>query len=106
MAFETFGYYRNALLEEMDKRNIKQMLNTKVLEFSEEGILVEQDGKTSLIKADTCVYSMGMKCNDDIVKEIKDIIGDIKTYIVGDCERIGKVGDALHAGYEAAISII
>lgn len=106
MAFETFGYYRNALLEEMDKRNIKQMLNTKVLEFNEEGILVEHDGKTTLIKADTCVYSMGMKSNDEIVKSIKETIGDIETYIVGDCDKVGKVGDALHAGYEAAISII
>lgn len=106
MAFETFGYYRNALLEEMDKRNITQMLNTKVLEFTKEGILVEQDGKTTLIPADTCIYSMGMKSNDDIVKEIKEMTQNIKTYIVGDCNKAGKVGDAIHTGYEAAISIL
>ena len=30
MAFETFGYYRNALLDEMDKRSIKQVLGAEV----------------------------------------------------------------------------
>ena len=39
MAFETFGYYRNALLDEMDKRGLKQMLHTKVLEFTAEGVV-------------------------------------------------------------------
>lgn len=106
MAFETFGYYRNALLDEMDKRGIKQMLSTKVLEFTDEGILVEADGKEQLIPADTCVYSMGMKPDQDTVKAIQAMAGDITTYVVGDGGKAGKVGDAVHAGYEAAVAIV
>lgn len=106
MAFETFGYYRNALLDEMDKRGMKQMLNTKVLEFTDDGILVEINGKEQLIPADTCVYSMGMKADKETVESIQDMAGEIRTYIVGDCDRAGKVGDSVHAGYEAAIAIV
>ena len=106
MAFETFGYYRNALLDEMDKRGLKQMLNTKVLEFTENGILAETDGQVQLIPADSCVYSMGMKADRAAVEAIQEMAGAVKTYVVGDCARAGKVGDAVHGGYEAAIDIV
>ncbi len=106
MAMETFGYYRNALLDEMEERGVKQMLNTKVLEFMDEGILVELAGERKLIPADTCVYSMGMKADEETVKEIRLMAGNVKTYLVGDGSRAGKVGDAVHEGYEAAVSII
>lgn len=45
MANETFGYYRNALLNEMDKRGMKQILNAKCLGFTEDGVKVEVNGK-------------------------------------------------------------
>ena len=106
MAFETFGYYRNALLDEMDKRELKQMLNTKVLEFTDEGIIVEKEGKQILIPADTCIYSMGMNPNINVVEEIKAMTGNIPTYVIGDSSKAGKVGDAIHGGYEAAIAVI
>ena len=106
MAFETFGYYRNALLDEMDRRGLKQMLHTKVLEFTDKGVLVETDGEQKLIAADTCVYSMGMKADKAVVEEIREMAGGIRTYVIGDCDRAGKVGDAVHAGYEAAIDIV
>lgn len=106
MAFETFGYYRNALLDEMDKRGLKQMLHTKVLEFTDEGVLVETDGVEKLIPADVCVYSMGMKADRAAVEAIREMAGTVRTYVIGDCGRAGKVGDAVHAGYEAAIDIV
>ena len=106
MAFETFGYYRNALLDEMDKRGLKQMLHTKVLEFTAEGVVVERDGRAELVPADTCIYSMGMKADQASVQEILKMAGDIKTYVIGDCDKAGKAGDAIHGGYEAAIDIV
>lgn len=106
MAMETFGYYRNALLDEMDKRGIPQLLNTKVLEFTEEGILVEENNIQKFIPADTCVYSMGMKSNTPLVEEIQSLSENALIYVVGDCNKASKVGDAVHAGYEAAIAIV
>ena len=35
----TFGYYRNALLDEMDRRGVRQMLSTCPLEFTDEGLV-------------------------------------------------------------------
>ena len=47
-----------------------------------------------------------MKADQSAVQEILKMAGDIKTYVVGDCDRAGKVGDAVHGGYEAAIDIV
>lgn len=106
MAYETFGFYRNALLDEMDKRGIRQMLNTKVLEFTDHGLRVEHDGQEQIIAADTLIYSMGMKANTALADQIKAMAGEIPVHIVGDCMKAGKVADAVHCGYEAAIAIV
>ena len=106
MAFETFGYYRNALLDEMDKRGLKQMLHTKVLEFTEEGVVVEQDGRADADSRRYLHIFHGDEADQSAVQEILKMTGDIKTYVIGDCRTAGKVGDAVHGGYEAAIDIV
>ena len=47
-----------------------------------------------------------MKADKAVVEEIREMAGGIRTYVIGDCDRAGKVGDAVHAGYEAAIDIL
>ncbi len=106
MAYETFGYYRNALLDEMDKRGIRQYLKAKVLEFKPDGIRLEQDGEELTIAADTCIYSMGMAPNTDLVESIQAMAGDIPVEVVGDSQKAGKVVDAIHGGYEAAYRVL
>lgn len=106
MAYETFGYYRNALLDEMDKRGIHQILDTKCLAFTEAGIKALENGKERTLSADTYIFSMGMKANSDIVEKIKSFAGDIPVRAIGDCVAAGKVGDAVRAGYMAAMEII
>lgn len=106
MAFETFGYYRNALLDEMDKRKITQYLGTKCLEIKPDGIVAEVAGKETFIPADTVVYSMGMKAKTALTEELKKASGDRDVYVIGDCAQAGKVGDAVRGGYMAALQIV
>jgi len=106
MAYETFGYYRNALLDEMDKRGIKQVIGAKCLEFKQNGVLVLKDGKESFIEADTVIFSMGMKSNTELAEALKDACKDREVYVIGDCVKPGKVGDSVRSGYMAAMSII
>jgi 2,4-dienoyl-CoA reductase-like NADH-dependent reductase (Old Yellow Enzyme family)/NADPH-dependent 2,4-dienoyl-CoA reductase/sulfur reductase-like enzyme len=106
MAYETLGYYRNALLTEMDKRGIKQMLGTKIIEVTHNGVKALKDGSEIFISVDTCVFSFGMKSNVDILEKIQAIAGTIPVVAVGDCSNPGKLGDAVRMGYMAAFSIV
>lgn len=106
MAYETFGYYRNALLDEMDKRSIKQVLGAKCLEFKKDGVLVSKDGQESFIEADSVIYSMGMKSNAETSEKLKEACKNREVHVIGDCLKPGKVGDSVRSGYMAAMSII
>ncbi len=106
IANETFGYYRNALLCEMDNRGMKQVLEAKCLEFTDEGVKIEKDGKEELLKADSYCFSMGMRPNTDVVEKLREAAGDIRTWVIGDAARAGKVADAVHGGYLAAMEIV
>ncbi len=106
MANETFGYYRNALLNEMDKRNMKQILEAKCIEFTKAGVVIEKDGVREVLEADSYCYSMGMRSNDDIVESLKAAAGEIPVWVVGDAKRAGKVADAVRSGYMAAMEIV
>ena len=98
MAPETFGYYRNALLTAMDGRGIHQVLGARCLSFEKDGVRIE--------KADTCVFSMGMKPHDAVTEELKTLAGDIPVKLIGDCLKVGKMGDAVRGGYMAAMEIV
>lgn len=106
MAFETFGYYRNALLDEMDKRHIRQLLGAKCLEFKQDGVLVSKDNQELFLPADTCIFSMGMKPNSDTVDALKNACAQRPVHVIGDCSMAGKLGDAVRAGYMAAMEIL
>ncbi len=103
MAPETFAYYRNALLENMDKCHIRQYLNARCEKFEEDGVTVNQEGKSVKIPADTCIYSMGMRADDNEKAAILEMAGDIPVVWIGDCKKAGKLGDAVRDGYMAAM---
>ncbi|MCD8019097.1 MAG: hypothetical protein LUF92_05775 [Clostridiales bacterium] len=51
-------------------------------------------------------FSMGMRSNDDVVNALKEAAEGIPTWVVGDASHAGKVADAVHSGYLAAMEII
>lgn len=103
MAPETYAYYRNALMENMDKYHIRQYLNAQCECFDSDGIVVSQNGTSVKIFADTCIYSMGMRSNEEQKQEILSLAGNIPVIFIGDCKQARKMGDAVRDGYLAAM---
>ena len=104
-AAETYAYYRNALLEGMDRRGIQQYLNAKCLSFDGDGVTIEQNGNVIKLDADTCIYSMGMKVDAKALEQLRAMAGDIPVKLIGDCDKVGKLGDAVRGGYMAAMYV-
>lgn len=112
----TFGYYRNALLDEMDRRGVRQMLSTCPLEFTDEGLVcapaVDDQGTPGdervVVKADTYIYSFGMDPNSDMVERLTAAAEKVgaKVANVGNSRAARIVRDAVHEGDQAAMAIL
>lgn len=107
IAPETYRMYRTALLDEMDKRGIVQHLGYKCTKIQKNGVLcVDRAGGEKFFAADTVCFSLGMSPNKRLKDELAAFLGDKKIFVVGDCNEVGKVGDAICSAYMASMQII
>jgi pyruvate/2-oxoglutarate dehydrogenase complex dihydrolipoamide dehydrogenase (E3) component len=90
----------------MDARGIRQMLSTKTLSIAKDGVTVEKDGETSVVRADTVMYSTGIHPNTEAVEAVKALAGEIPVKVIGDALKSGKMGDAIRGGYMAVMEIL
>jgi len=87
---------------ESDKIDVKVLTSTEVVEITDDGlVVVDKTGKRSTLKADATVLAVGMKPSDHSLAEaLKDKVPEV--YPIGDCVKVGKVIDAIWAGFRTA----
>ena len=84
---------------------IHEMVNTKVVGITDEGVLVEDlDGNTSILPADVVVSAFGQGRNMELAKAIQWKYPKVTT-VIGDCNKPSKAGNAIREGFYAAMSI-
>jgi 2-enoate reductase len=94
-----------SLLNSLERNNIEVLTKCKVISIEKEGIQIQRaDGKNDYIKADTVITAFGMRRNLPLVEQIKEKYY-CKTRVIGDCEKIGRVGTAIRMGFYAASSL-
>ncbi len=107
MAPETFGMPRAALLDEMERHNVRQILGHRCVEILMNGVkVVDSNGNEDLLEADTVCYSVGMTPRTDTVASLKDVIPGVPVFEVGDCSCVGKVVNATESAYRIAMGIV
>ena len=87
---------------ESDKIDVKVLTNTEAVEITDDGVVVvDKTDKRSTLKADAIVLAVGMKSNDDgLAEALQSKVPEV--YRIGDCVKIGKVIDAIWAGFRTA----
>ena len=103
IAKDSYGMYREALLLEMEKCGVSYLVNATCKEICEDGAIIAQNGALRKLEADTVLYALGMRPNDS--HQLKQAAGNIPIYVIGDCLTPGKVGDAMKAAYELALTL-
>ncbi|MEK6194743.1 MAG: FAD-dependent oxidoreductase [Deltaproteobacteria bacterium] len=94
---------RWGMLQEISRINVSTSVSTKALEITEHGVLVEIDGKTEKIQADSVVMAVGSKaCNP--LQEMVESMG-IPCQVAGDAEKIALAFDAVHGGFAAGRNV-
>jgi thioredoxin reductase len=94
-----------ALVPMLLKNGVELYTGHKVLEIQKDGVKAQKkDGTEAFIEGDTVVSAFGMKPDDVIARKI-DSKYHKKTRIIGDCDKVGKVGGAVREGFYAGVSI-
>lgn len=84
---------------------IKVCTGSKVQEITDKSVIIKKvDGTAEEILADTVITAFGMKSSRELADKIRDKYS-LKTRIVGDSEKVGKVATAVRGGFYAALSL-
>ena len=80
------------------ENNVKLMPECTVEEFAKDGVIVKNKaGKSTKLACDTAVAAFGVKSDKFAVAELSDVIPE--TYIIGDAEKTGVIGDAISSAF-------
>ena len=102
---DVFFVNKISLFNALAANNVQLMTNTKVVSIDAEGLTVEkEDGTKEVLKADTIISAFGMKADLTTVEAVKAKY-HTKTRVVGDSNRLGKIGEAVRDGFYAATSL-
>lgn len=94
---------RTSVLRLVKEKNITVMTSARVLEFTDTGVTVESAKGKQELAADTCIIAMGTRPNTDTAKAILDKY--VNAQSLGDCRKIGQVGEAVQSGFFAGWAI-
>jgi len=83
---------------------VKILVNTKVKEFTHEGVIAIQDDKEiNLGNFDDVILTVGTHPVADMYDQVKDLAKEV--YVIGDAKKPGQIYHATHQAYELAITI-
>lgn len=104
MGKDVFFINKISLFNKLAENNVKLMTNTKVTAIDETGLTVEENGIEKHIEADTVISAFGMRPNTTLSDLLKEKY-PMRTRSIGDCDKLGKIGEAVREGFYAASSL-
>lgn len=97
-----FAITRKALLDETWHGNVKLQGDSKVVEITDKGVVVEgKDQKRTTIACDTVITAFGLKSNNALFDEILAEM-PLNTYLIGDADGVETVRKATKSGFDIA----
>jgi 2,4-dienoyl-CoA reductase (NADPH2) len=94
---------RWGMMQDLRRFNVETQTCAKVLQITETGIEMENDGKSTALNVDTVVVAAGSESYNPVA-HIAEKLG-VDYHVVGDALKVGTAFDAVHGGYAAAVSI-
>lgn len=95
--------HHEAVLLELEKLGAKTYTNTRCVEVTSDGVVVEQDGQKVKLTADTVIVAAGVRARVDEVETFRDCAEEF--WVIGDCKQGRNVTAAIHEGYDAGTYI-
>jgi len=95
---------RWVVLRRLREAGIKAETKAEVVEINKGGVKIRRDdGNLEFVEGDTVVLAVGMKPNNEIVKELEGKVKEL--YAIGDCTQPGQIREAIAAGFQIGIKV-
>ena len=94
---------RWSIMARTKQLGVKMLKETKVIEITADGVVVENADGRQTLPADTVVIAAGAKPNNDLYEQLKDKIGKIDC--IGDAVTVARIADAVESAYKLASTI-
>lgn len=95
---------RGMLLQLLEKNGVKLIGSSRVTAFTDEGVVIEnQKGERSVLPCTDVVAAFGMKKNDKLLNELRQLIPDV--IAVGDCNEVKNIKNANQVAFNMALEI-
>lgn len=90
------------VLQNLEKKNARIMLSSKLTELTEKAVVTEntKTGATEKIPADLVILSLGNRSNNRLYQELSELYE--RVYLLGDAKKVGRIANAVHTAYQAA----
>jgi len=94
------------LMEKFKDKGVKILTETKVMEVTDTGVVVDYPGGRKSLEADTVVVAAGSKSDRNLIQALEKVIPKLKKfYVIGDCLQPRKALEAIDDGYQTALQI-
>ncbi len=94
---------RWTILQDLARRSVRTLTNTKAKEITAAGVVVERGGEENFLPADTVVIAAGSKSVSRLYEELKGRIEEL--YLIGDARSPRKALEAVAEGFQAGRTI-
>ena len=107
--FSLYDFWKDDLAKQMDEPilNLASEEYAKIIRKYKPLVdvrFIEENGKEKHLAADTVISAFGMRPNTVLADSLKEKY-PMKTRAIGDCYKLGKIGEAVREGFYAASSL-
>ena len=103
LAGDEEGDIRAAFFRVMNENNVERYTSAKIVEITNNGVLLEENGSTTLHPCDTVVLAFGYAKNQALAEALKE--SSTKVVVIGDASAVGRLLEATQTGFAAGLEV-
>ena len=99
-----FDFAYEALFHEVEKSGVKLQGSSKIVEFTDEGVVVERGGQRETLACDDVIIALGLKSNCQLGRELY-AEDPMHTFLIGDAYEVKNIRNATRMAFDAVLSM-
>lgn len=99
-----FDFAYEALFHEVKKYGVQLEGNSRVLEFTEKGVRIQNNEKEQLLPCDDAIIALGLRSNSGLGQELY-AKNPMQTFLIGDAYQVKNIRHATRTAFDAVLAM-